>query len=91
MISKFCSIIFVGVCLFSNISHTFRICITRKELDQNLENEKVSINKKEDNETSLTRTCSEAVGMEKLIPSLRQRQQIGNPINIHHAKNYKIY
>ena len=43
----------------------------------------------EDNETSAhnPRTCSEAVGMEKLIPSLRQRQQIGNPINIHHVKS----
>lgn len=48
----------------------------------------LAINEKENNETSgrNPRTCSEAVEMEKLIPSLRQRQQIGNPINIHHAK-----
>ena len=32
------------------------------------------------------RSSSEAVGMEKLIPSLRQRQQIGNPINICNEK-----
>jgi len=50
----------------------------RKDLEHNLENRKSTINEKEDNETSgrNPRTCSEAVGMEKLIPSLRQRQQI---------------
>ena len=78
----------VDVCIFSNISTPFRICITRKDLDQNLGNKKLAIDEKENNETSgrNPRTCSEAVGMEKLIPSLRQRQQIGNPINIYHAK-----
>ena len=78
---------------FLNNPHPFRIGITRKDLDQNLGNKKSTINEKEDNETSdlNPRTCSEAVGMEKLIPSLRQRQQIGNPINIHHAKSRIIY
>ena len=97
MVSKFCSIISyealeewitVDVYLFSYNPHPFRSGITRKDLDQNLGNKKSTIKENEDNETSAhnPRTCSEAVGMEKLIPSLRQRQQIGNPIDIHHAK-----
>ena len=79
--------------LFSNNVHYFCIGFSRKDFEQNLGNKKCTINEKENNETSgrNPRTCSEAVGMEKLIPSLRQRQQIGNPINIHHVKSRIIY
>ena len=33
-----------------------------------------------------SKTSAEAVGMEKLIPSLRQRQQFGKCNKIHHNK-----
>ena len=76
----------------SNSFCPFHFGITRKDFEQKLGNKEIIINEKENNETSdrNPRTCSEAVGMEKLIPSLRQRQHIGNPINIHHAKNRLI-
>ena len=65
-------------------SQLFPIPFHRKRPKENCVDEKGKSDEKDIDGTygSNSRTCSEAVGMEKLIPSLRQRQQIGNPINI---------
>ena len=69
-------------------SKHFYIDHERNEAKENFLNKKYRNDEKDENGpyANNLRSSSEAVGMEKLIPSLRQRQQIGNPINICHEK-----
>ena len=60
----------------------------RNEAKENFLNKKYRKDEKNENGpyANNLRSSSEAVGMEKLIPSLRQRQQIGNPTHICNEK-----
>ena len=73
---------------FLSSSKHFYIDHERNEAKENFLNKKYRNDEKDEHGpyTNNLRSSSEAVGMEKLIPSLRQRQQIGNPINTCHEK-----
>ena len=62
--------------------------LRRIEDKEYLENKKYTKIVKDSDETCgiNSKTSAEAVGMEKLIPSLRQRQQFGKCNKIHHSK-----